>query len=80
MKKLRFRGLAIGKSEFEQKYNLILTDIEWQSIVSKAEREWEEDIDQIRYLAEKYTRNALVNVGYKLELVNGELSYIKSKD
>lgn len=80
MKKLRFRGLAIGKNEFEQKYNLILTDIEWQSIVSKAERDWEEDIEQIRNLAEKYTRNALNNVGYKLEIVNGKLSYIKMEE
>lgn len=77
MNKLKFRGLSISKEQFEEKYNLELTDIEWKLIISNTTKKWEEDIDQIRSLASKYIRDSLIEVGYKPVLEEDKLKFKK---
>ncbi|SMG42627.1 hypothetical protein SAMN05661096_02909 [Marivirga sericea] len=74
---LKFRGLSISKEQFEEKYSLVLSDIEWKVVVSNAMASWENDIDQIRHLATKYVRDSMKEAGYSLSLEDGELKFKK---
>lgn len=47
---LRFKGLTITKQDFEEKYDVELTDIEWNSIVNLSTKSWEASINDLRLM------------------------------
>lgn len=77
---LRFKGLSISKEDFEQKYHVKITDIEWKVIVSTATREYEENIDQYKLLVFRFIRSAMDEAGYKVTMDGPELKFKKVKE
>jgi len=75
---LKFKGLSLSKEQFQERFEVNLSDIEWKVFKNDVIKQWEEDIDQIRSLAMKYMRDQLKEMGYKSVLKNGKLTFIKN--
>jgi hypothetical protein len=74
---LKFKGLTISKSDFEEKYSVQLSDIEWQALASNVNRTWEDQVDQLRLLAFKHIKNGMHEIGYKPKLIDNEIAFNK---
>lgn len=76
-KLLRFKGISINKDDFEKKYDISLSDIEWSILISRTEKSWEENIDEFRLYVFRHIKAALDEIGYKPVLDKTEIKFKK---
>tara|TARA_B110000046_G_C12888241_1_gene353187 strand:- start:486 stop:719 length:234 start_codon:yes stop_codon:yes gene_type:complete len=75
---VRFRGLTITKEVFEKKYEVKLTDLQWQILTKSCEKDWETNaIEELRKLAFKSMRKSMSDIGYKMDLSKAEIVFKK---
>ena len=75
---MRFKGLSISKEQFEEKYLVELTDIEWQILTKNCEADWELNaISKVRGLAFKSIKTSMNSLGYKMDLDGAEIVFRK---
>ncbi|MBK6265693.1 hypothetical protein JKA74_11650 [Marivirga sp. S37H4] len=77
--KIKLKGFNVSKNDFEEKYNVQLSDIEWGIIAKKINSSWEEHIQEVRLLAFKHIRAAMNDIGYTPSLEGKDISF-KSTD
>ncbi|PTB96336.1 hypothetical protein C9994_07770 [Marivirga lumbricoides] len=73
--KIKLKGFNVSKSDFEEKYKVQLSDIEWGIIVKKINASWEEHIQEVRLLAFKHIRSAMNDIGYAPALEGKDISF-----
>ena len=77
---MRLKGLSISKEDFEEKYSVQLTDLEWQLFSKNCENEWEtKAIAELRSLAFKSIRTSMLEIGFKLDLDGTQLVFKKTE-
>ena len=74
---LRFKGLSITKEQFQNKYDVQLSDVEWQSLVSLSTKSWEEGVDELRLMVFRHIRSAMEEIGYRPVLEGKEVKFGK---
>ena len=73
---LRFKALSISKTQFEKKYQVSLTDLQWKLLSQNSEKDWEENaVDEIRRLAFKSIRKSMSDLGFKVDLNGSDLTF-----
>lgn len=77
---MKFKGFNISKDEFEEKFKVELTDLEWKLVCSKAESKWNDNSDELRAIATKIIRLSMNDIGYKIKLDGLEMVFEKNKD
>lgn len=74
---LKFKGMSISKENFELKYNIQLSSLEWGTIVTLVSKSWEESILEVKLLSFRHIKEALGEIGYKPMLNESEISFEK---
>ncbi|MEQ9120350.1 hypothetical protein [Fulvivirga sp.] len=77
--KIVFKGLSISRRDFELKYNVELSDIEWNSLVNNIKASWQENVDQLRLLAFRHIKEGMKEIGYGPSLEGNDVVF-KSQD
>lgn len=78
--KMRFKGITIIKEDFESKYNIQLSDTQWNNLVLITSKSWEENSDELRLMVFKHVRAAMSNIGFKPKLVDDKLNFTETNE
>lgn len=76
-KVLRFKGLSISKEDFEEKYGIQLTLIEWHNLITIATHSWEGYSEELRLYAFHHIKHAMQEMGYKPTLNGSDITFEK---
>ncbi len=77
---IKFKGFTISKEDFEKKYNVELSDLEWKIVSNTSNIEWQNKIEELRALAFKCVRKAMNSINYNTQLEGKDIVFVKGKD
>lgn len=77
---LKLNGFNISKIDFEEKYSISLTDLEWGILKSKTESLWLDHIEELRNLALRHIKSSMNDIGYRIALEGKDIVFKKIKD
>lgn len=78
-KPLRFPSLVISKEDFEEKYDVTLTDMEWKLLSSHTNNSWGEHLEELRLMIFRHIRIGMKEIGYKPSLTGKSIKFEKVK-
>lgn len=74
---LKFKGFTISKDDFESKYDVVLSDLEWKLVCDRANNEWELRVAELRNIAFKSIKSGMNSIGYNVQLKGKDITFKK---
>ncbi|MEO9871160.1 hypothetical protein [Ekhidna sp.] len=76
---LRLKGLSISKEDFELRYNVSLSDLEWHNLINSCTSSWEDHIEELKLMAFKHIKESMNSIGYRVALEEKDIIFQKIK-
>ena len=73
--KLRLKGFTLTRESMQERFGAELNDYEWNHFVKVVTDTWENREFELEGVVVKHLRNGLEDLGFKAQLVDGELKF-----